>query len=144
MKKYFVILTCTLLFMACNKKSNTNQNKKDTTESKLIGDNKDEHGCLSAAGETWSQVKQDCIRIFDEGQRLNPIKTKEGEAIISAFILFNEDKSEAELFLPKNNDNSGLLLKSQDKDSYSNDGYLYKVSDSTLYIDNEKAYRIIE
>ena len=144
MKKYFVILTCTLLFMACNKKSNTNQNKKDTTESKLIGGDKDEHGCLSAAGETWSQVKQDCIRIFDEGQRLNPIKTKEGEAIISAFILFNEDKSEAELFLPKNNDNSGLLLKSQDKDSYSNDGYLYKVSDSTLYIDNEKAYRIIE
>ncbi|OQA93743.1 MAG: hypothetical protein BWY24_00346 [Microgenomates group bacterium ADurb.Bin219] len=33
---------------------------------KLIGGDKDEHGCLIAAGYSWCEVKQKCLRIWEE------------------------------------------------------------------------------
>jgi len=34
---------------------------------KPIGGDKDEHGCLSAAGYTWCESKQKCLRTWEEG-----------------------------------------------------------------------------
>lgn len=34
---------------------------------KLIGGEKDKHGCLSAAGYTWCESKQRCLRVWEEG-----------------------------------------------------------------------------
>lgn len=36
------------------------------TNEKLIGGQKDEHGCLIAAGYTWCQSKQKCLRTWEE------------------------------------------------------------------------------
>jgi len=33
---------------------------------KLIGGDKDEHGCLIAAGYSWCEAKQKCLRIWEE------------------------------------------------------------------------------
>ena len=49
----------------------------------------------------------------DIGQRLNPIEIKEGEAVTSAFVLFNEDDSKAELFLP--NEKEPIILNKSEK-----------------------------
>jgi membrane-bound inhibitor of C-type lysozyme len=35
-------------------------------ETKLIGGQKDEHGCLVAAGYSWCEAKQNCIRQWEE------------------------------------------------------------------------------
>ncbi|MFA7617044.1 MAG: hypothetical protein WCY16_10735 [Weeksellaceae bacterium] len=127
---------------ACNnQKSNSPESKEEqtVTEQSAVGEDKDEHGCLTAAGETWSQLKQSCIQIFNIGQRLNPIETKDEEAVISAFVLFNDDKSEAELFLP--NTQSNTILKATDNQNYESGEYKFNANESTLYINNEKKYK---
>lgn len=109
------------------------------TEQSTIGGKKDKHGCVVAAGETWSQLKQSCIQIFNVGQRLNPIETKDGTAVISAFVLFNDDKSEAELFLP--NTQSTTILKKTDNQNYESGAYRFDANQSTLYINNENKFK---
>ncbi|MFA7650760.1 MAG: hypothetical protein WCY06_10575 [Flavobacteriaceae bacterium] len=127
---------------ACNNpKSNVSENTEEQTTEQAnttVGGEKDEHGCLTSAGETWSQLKQNCIQIFNVGQRLNPVETKDGEAVISAFILFNDDKSEAELFLP--NTQSNTILKTSNKEIYENGEYKFDTKDVSLYINGTKTY----
>jgi len=142
MRKVALLSIGIFALTACNSpKSNSSENteKQTVTEQSTVGGDKDEHGCLTSAGETWSQLKQSCIQIFNVGQRLNPIETKDGEAVISAFVLFNDDKSEAELFLP--NTQSNTILKTTDKKSYENGEYKFDATESTLYINNEKKYK---
>lgn len=40
-----------------------------------IGGQTDEHGCYIAAGYTWSQLKNDCIRLFEDGIALENLNT---------------------------------------------------------------------
>lgn len=143
MRTTVIILMSLFVLTACNN-SKKNPSKKDnqqskTEESTSVGGEKDKHGCLTSAGETWSQLEQDCVQIFKVGKRLNPVKTKEGEAVISAFVLFNGDKSEVELFLP--NTESNLILKAVDKETYENGKYKFDTNDSSLYINDTKTYR---
>lgn len=143
MRKTVFILMSAFAITACNSAKNdtskTDKEQAKTEETTKVGGEKDEHGCLTSAGETWSQLKQNCIQIFSVGQRLNPIETKDGEAVISAFVLFNEDKSEAELFLP--NTQSNTILKTTDNQNYESGEYKFDVNESTLYINNEKKYK---
>ena len=142
MKKTVFILMGIFALAACNNAKNntskTDSEQTKTEETTLVGGEKDEHGCLTAAGETWSQLKQSCIQIFNVGQRLNPIETKQGEGVISAFILFNDDKSEAELFLPHAKNNP--ILKTADKETYEGGAYRYSTKNSSLYVNGTKAY----
>lgn len=142
MKRTVFILMSVFALTACNNsKSDTSKGDNEqakTEEATTVGSEKDEHGCITSAGETWSQLKQSCIQIFNVGQRLNPIETKEGEAVISAFVLFNDDKSEAELFLP--NTKSNTILKTTNKETYENGEYKFDTKDSSLYVNGTKSY----
>jgi len=53
MKKIFFLLMVCLFLAAC-------------TQQKVIGGDKDAHGCLIAAGYSWCDAKQKCIRVFEE------------------------------------------------------------------------------
>ncbi|MBS1570928.1 MAG: hypothetical protein JST62_00830 [Bacteroidetes bacterium] len=140
MRKTVFILMSAFAMTACNSaKNNTSKtNNEQTKETTKMGGKKDKHGCLASAGETWSQLKQNCIQIFSVGQRLNPIETKDGEAVISAFVLFNDDKSEVELFLPSTESTS--ILKTKNKEVYENGAYKYDAKDSSLYVNGTKTY----
>ena len=35
-------------------------------QNKIIGGDKDEHGCLIAAGYSWCEIKQKCLRVWEE------------------------------------------------------------------------------
>lgn len=37
-----------------------------TTEEKIIGGDKDEGGCLIGAGYSWCELKQKCLRVWEE------------------------------------------------------------------------------
>lgn len=128
-----------LALMACNdKKGNTMENTEgQSPERPLIGGDRDEQGCLTAAGETWSRIKQDCVRIFTIGQRLNPVQT-EVEAVISAFVLFSEDRSKLELFLPDQRET--IILDRDGEGSYQKGPWTFDPKDSVLYRDGEKRY----
>lgn len=69
----------------------------DTTR-KLVGVAKDEHGCNAAAGYTWAEVRQNCVRLFEDGVRLNSVT--DTAATSSAFVVFASDSTKAEVFLP--------------------------------------------
>ena len=83
------------------------QNKATTKDSTVVND-KDENGCLASAGYVWSKVTKECVKGFS-GIQLNPIDNQENEdETVSAYVLFNEDASQAEIFLPK--DTTSIVL----------------------------------
>ncbi len=45
---------------------NANQNANQNTNEPLIGGQKDAHGCLVAAGYSWCEPKQKCLRVWEE------------------------------------------------------------------------------
>ena len=112
------------------------QLQENAIESPLVGGDTDEHGCLPSAGQTWSELRQTCLQIFEAGVRLNPVDVKENESVISAFVLFNEDKSKVEVFTPNNG--QAILEKSAQGDSYEDTTFKYDDKEGILYIQGKK------
>ena len=67
----------------------------DTTQ---IGGARDAKGCLTSAGYTFSVLKNDCIRVFEVATRFDPIQGDQ-QAVMSAFVIFDEPSNRAELFV---------------------------------------------
>ena len=111
---------------------------QDGKQAPQIGGEKDNHGCLASAGETWSELKQKCLRLFEEGLRLNPVKV-EGSAVISAFVIVDDTKSKAEIFLPEES-SKALILEKKSEGIYADSTYKYDAKEGVLYINNIKQY----
>lgn len=73
----------------------------------LAGGDRDEHGCIGSAGYQWSEVLQDCIRVFEKGIRLKAVDSDQ-----SAFIVFSPDSAKAELFFSSGDKNEILDRRS--------------------------------
>ena len=123
--------------ISCNK--STDQTKHHINEKKtaVVGSQKDSHGCNASAGQTWSELKQDCIQVFNTGFRLNPVEHKNNDVVISAFVIVGDDQSKAELFLPSEK----LILKQLEKNIYENGPYKYDANRSVLYINGVEKYK---
>ena len=67
----------------------------------VVGGDSDAHGCKGSAGYQWSVVKNECIRLFESGIRLDA-KAAGLDKTVSAFVVFKSDADDmqAELFLP--------------------------------------------
>lgn len=141
MEKVVSIALGLFALVACNNPQSSSENTEaqTTTESTAVGGEKDGHGCLVAAGETWSELKQSCVQIFDIGQRLNPVEVASGEAVISAFVLMSDDQSKAELFLPEQE--GTIILDKGEGETYQKDTYKFDAAGSALYINDEVAYK---
>jgi hypothetical protein len=144
MRKLAFIVMSLVTFTSCNNspknsesKETAGQGKEEATPS--IGGSKDEHGCLVAAGQTWSEIKQGCIQVFNVGLRLNPTEKEEGKAVISAFVVLSEDKSKLELFLPDDSKKT-IILDKVENDIYQKDNYKYDAKKSALYVNNTIKY----
>lgn len=136
MKNALLILFSAATLTACN-----NANNAPTAEEvPAVGGQKSAHGCLVGAGETWSELKQSCVQIFKEGQRLSAVAPQTDEAEFSAFVLINEDKFAAELFLP--NTPNSVLLKTSDNVIFEAEVYKFDSQDASLYIDGTKVYEV--
>ena len=66
----------------------------------IVGGDRDKHDCIASAGYQWSVLKNDCIRIFESGIRLNAVAANLDKTF-SAFAVFKSEKeiAQAELFL---------------------------------------------
>lgn len=141
MNKGIGLILGLFMFVGCNntpKKTTTSIVEETTQETQLIGGEKDNQGCLSSAGETWSTLRQTCLRLFDEGIRLNPVTT-EDSAVISAFVLLSEDQAKLELFLPEA-DAKSIILEKKGENIYEDHTYKFDVNEGVLYIDGHKQY----
>ncbi len=141
-KKIVVYSLSLITLAACSNNRKISNKATDagtkTEVSPIIGGEKDEHGCIAAAGATWSELRQDCVQVFNVAQRLNPIEVKEGNAVISAFVLFNDDKSRLELFLP--DIEKTVILNRSEANIYQNNIYRFDSKESALYVDGIKRF----
>ncbi|MBU0665878.1 MAG: hypothetical protein KKB65_02380 [Nanoarchaeota archaeon] len=67
MKQIIVLLAISLLiFSSCSKTDDTiKENDKELLEEKIIGGERNEFGCLGAAGYTWNESVNACIRTWE-------------------------------------------------------------------------------
>lgn len=72
---------------------------------KLVGGDRDEHGCQGSAGYTWSYARHDCVRLWEVGERI------EGGPK-SVYFVFSPDSLYAEIFVE---DGYTVLCKRQKK-----------------------------
>ncbi len=140
MKKLIVTTLCLTGLAACEKPAKTTEQKSEP-EQKAVGTDKDSHGCKASAGQTWSELKQNCIQVFNEGFRLNPVDPPKDAAVISAFIILSTDQSKLELFLPDAAAQQSLILDKTGKDLYENGPYKYDSNKSILYVNDAEKYK---
>lgn len=76
---------------------------------KLVGSDRDEHGCIGSAGYTWSYALHDCIRLWEAGTRFDagPEQT---------YVVFSADSTLAEIFSGENT--SVLCRKVKNKEEW--------------------------
>ena len=143
MKKAVVLLGIVLSMLSCNspKKEEVKEEKVNTEETQepLVGADRDEHGCITSAGFSWSELQQTCVQLWEAGVRLNPVEVKEGDSVISAFVLFNKDESKAEIILP--NKESSVILDKKSENLYEKGEYLYDDKEGALSINGKVAYK---
>lgn len=127
---------CSLLFVACN------QSKKEepmTETENILGGDVDDHGCIGSAGYVWSELKGECIRVWEDGITLLPLELDESKAVHAAFVLFSNDRSQLELFMPT--EKKSILLEKASEHIYEKGIYTYDTEVSVLYINAEAAYK---
>ena len=148
MKKLSIVAVMAMTMIACNNSNSTQTTQTETTEvtpsateeMPPVGGDRDTHGCIGSAGQSWSELLQDCIQVFDVGTCLNPIEVKDNDAVISAFIVTKEgDNSQVELFITT--EETHPLLKQEKDGTYKNGKYVYTPKTQELSIDGKVAYK---
>jgi hypothetical protein len=98
------------------------------------GADKDAHGCIASAGYTYSQLKKECIRTFEQKIQLKEIATKGN---YTAAVLFNKDQSKAEIFLKE--ETKRVILKRAAKGVWKNTTYTLTQDKGFVLSKNKKA-----
>lgn len=127
MKRMFLLIAIVLSLASCDfifKDRSDEDVEVKAGDNVVLGTVKDENGCVSTAGYKWSKLGKACIRPFEEGYRLNTIEKLEGESTAkSAFVVFEENGDQAELFLPDTPES--ILLKRDKKNGpYTNSHWI--------------------
>jgi hypothetical protein len=123
--------------MACAPPNNQQQDslKIEKVKPPMMGNDADEYGCKASAGYRWSVLRNECIRIFEVGIRLDPIAI-DLEQSLSAFVVIKTDSSdqEIELFVPY--DEQTIIVKKEDTYKWKNDKYLLTKTKNTYSIED--------
>jgi hypothetical protein len=78
-----------------NKPKSVQENNQEINSNQIIGGDRDEHGCLGPAGYSWCEIKQKCLRVWEE-ECLSPV----GEAIKQAFVKkYKKDLTEIKILV---------------------------------------------
>ena len=104
LNQLILLLSFSAVFAACsgNKPKTEEATTTPAAETpQIVGNDSDEHGCKASAGYTWSALKNECIRLFEAGIRLDPQEAIKDKTL-SAFIVFKseDDDAKAEVFMP--------------------------------------------
>ncbi|MDY0989853.1 hypothetical protein SOM12_20650 [Flavobacterium sp. CFBP9031] len=142
MKKIFLFLIMASA-ISCGKKvsqentSTTGTTPKEQQKEAVVGGDSDSHGCKASAGYTWSALKKECIRIFENSTKLNHAEDGKTYSTVS-YVIFDGNK--AELFLDTQKE-SIILERKSEGDSWVNGdwqlipwkGYVLKKGEKILY-----------
>lgn len=110
----------------------------------IKGGDKDAHGCIGSAGYTYSQIKKDCVRTFEQKIKLTEVAPKESYTSIAA-VIFSKDMKKAEVFVKDAGERSIILTRAGGKaKAWKKDGYVlvpYKKNGYQLKKDNIVIYQ---
>lgn len=95
------------------------------------GSDRTKHGCIGSAGYTWSQVRNECIRLFEAGVPL--YNTRDPDATSVAYVVSGGDQMPLELFLPDNG--NGILMFYRDGAWHDDDGRYELTNDKNDVLD---------
>ena len=91
--------------------------KVPAVQTPMVGGGTDEHGCLVAAGQSFSKIKNGCVQVFDVADvRLDD----PDNATLAIYGIFSADKSKVEIFwasLPES-----VILRAKASGYVSKDG----------------------
>ncbi|MDH5828118.1 hypothetical protein [Sphingobacterium faecium] len=110
------ITLASIILLSCQ---TNNKQIANTQETKIVGSDRDVHGCIASAGYTWSALKDSCIRPFEQIQ-LNIINNQDSYET-AAFLLLDEKKHAAEVFLKESPES--IILKHTKEFEYANQDY---------------------
>lgn len=143
-KQVLLIAAACCCFISCDfilKNHDDTKEEAKTAKKVVVGNDKDEMGCVTSAGYRWCDLSKECIRPIEEGYRLNSIEQLQGEnSQQSVFVIFEENGNRAELFFP--NQTRSLMLKKETKGGpyknahwslQSQNGYKLKKDGQLLY-----------
>lgn len=94
---------------------------EDSVQTAMVGNDKDEHGCIASAGYTWSEVKKDCIRLWEQGVRMHGVDDTKQDM----FLVFSPDSAQVELFFAE----EGMPNEILDRRKLPAGGYVWNVED---------------
>ncbi len=144
MKKLFLLAACLLVVSSCDfmLKKRDESTEVKTEQKVVLGNDKDDNGCVTSAGYRWSLLNKECTRVSEEGYRLNSInELKEENSLQSAFVIFENDGDRAELFLPEEKSPSIMLEREKEGTPYTGNGWiLQKAKGYTLSKDGQIYY----
>ncbi len=86
MKKTILYISLIFFFTSC-------ANNKNTSSAPKTGNDRDAHNCISSAGYTWSELKNDCVRSWEVGVQFDPSANRSDKTSIAS-VLFLKGKAE--------------------------------------------------
>ncbi|SDR01667.1 hypothetical protein SAMN05421664_3127 [Chryseobacterium soldanellicola] len=98
----------------------------------IVGNDSDSHGCKPSTGYTYSQIKNDCVRVFEQKIKLTEVKPKGSSTSMTA-VIFSKDMKKAEVFLPEQNTGSLILTKLGKSKAWKNGKYVLTPYKKTGY-----------
>jgi hypothetical protein len=109
----------------------------------IKGGDRDAHGCICSAGYTYSQIKKDCVRVFEQKIKLTEVAPK-GSSTSMAAVIFSKDLKKAEVFVPDTDGESLILTRARKGKIWKKDGYAlvpFKKNGYQLKKDNVVIYQ---
>lgn len=106
LRKYLALAGAVLVLLSFTTSCHRKSVNGDKAPEEITGGDRDEHGCIGSAGYSWSQVLNECIRIWEKGIELSAVQ--QPGSTDKAFLVSGNDANQKELFLP--GVSQGLLL----------------------------------
>lgn len=142
MKRLLLLSGIIVLTFSCAKQMNPKEESHKTVIAPIVGGDIDEHGCKASAGYTWSVLRNECVRIFEIGTRLDYYEQAGKVVTTAAFVIFESNNGNtAELFLDTQKESIILVRKSEGQPWVKDDwqlipwkGYVLKKANEIKYI----------
>nr|WP_302829607.1 hypothetical protein [uncultured Bacteroides sp.] len=120
-KSFYLMCVCLLLASCGGGREKTAETENEVEKTAMVGNDKDEHGCIASAGYTWCEVQKDCIRLWEKGIRMTSVT----DAQNILFLVFSPDSTQVELFFSKEGAPNEIL----DRRGLPAGGYAWNVED---------------
>jgi hypothetical protein len=101
-----------LTLILCLLTTFTSYSQTGELKTPMVGNDRDTHGCIASAGYTFSIIKNDCVRLFEQKYRLIEVEPKQTYTTFAA-IIFSKNNQKAELFVPSSN--TSIMLSKKKK-----------------------------